>query len=51
LTKWRSTRVEDAVARLSGDDTLWIDDNRTDRNGVGDIGGPRLAEGALPVLG
>src|SRR5262245_40325952 len=45
------TRVEDAVACLSGDHTVRIDNNCTDRNSAGDVGGPRLAEGTTPVLG
>src|SRR5262249_38380547 len=40
-----------AVARLSGDHTVRIDNNCADRNGAGDVGGPRLTEGGMPVLG
>src|SRR4029450_691824 len=51
LPTWRVTHVEDAVARLGGDYPVRVDHDRADRNGTGDVGGPRLAKGALPVLG
>lgn len=49
LTAGRVTRVEDAVAPLSGGRPVRIDHDRTDRNRAADIGSPPSAPTVMEV--